>query len=49
MKYSNYTKKQLIKVIETLEHNTTVLAETIHIQFKNYKKIIDELEVKNGY
>ena len=46
MKYSNYKKEQLIKIIETLEHNIKVLTNTITVQYTNYKKIINELEKK---
>lgn len=48
MKYSNYTKKQLIKVIEILEYNNQSLKITLDLQNQNYERLLKESEVKNG-
>ena len=45
-----YSKKQLVEMIEALEHNNLALHESIEVQYRNAVKIYDELLIfKTNY
>jgi hypothetical protein len=44
VKYSNYTKNELIEVIKCLEHNIEALRQTIEIQYENTLKVLGEFD-----
>lgn len=42
----NYTKKELINIIRTLEHNWNSAEQTINQQAKNFEQMLKEMENK---
>ena len=44
----NYTKTQLIDMVECLEHNNEVLRQTLDQQYYNALKIIEEMNLFNS-
>lgn len=45
MKYSNYTKKELLEVIECLEHNYNIQKERADNQFEMLKALQEKLDI----
>lgn len=43
----NYTKSQLIDIIECLQHNNNVLSQGLDQQYYNALKIINEMNIFN--